>query len=166
MKTVSRGSTINQELESVSAAVQQEGNEQEEIKAEFRRILSARREVFELHFKRCLGLYGVICQLNDQWRVAVFRGEEPQNADEDRGFKELFERWLSLSDRVRQRAEFYERHCQKFDWRLHNDLRLYTQEARRTLQEWQPARLSTAKAFRTRTVSKEEAALLGFAVND
>jgi hypothetical protein len=164
MQTVSRGSTINRELESVSAAVQ-EGNEQEETRAEFRRILSAERRLFEHLFERYLGLYGMICELNDDWRVAVLRGEEPPNAEEDRGFRELFERWLRLSDRVRQRAEFYERHCQKFDWRLHHALRLYTEEVGRTLRDWQPARLSTAKAFRTRTVSREEAASLGFAVN-
>jgi hypothetical protein len=74
---------ITQELDFVFAAVQNEDVEREEPKAELGRLLSAQRQVFHHRFKGYLALYRLICQLIDQWRLAVFRGEEPPNPEED-----------------------------------------------------------------------------------
>jgi hypothetical protein len=166
MTTVFQQRIITQELDFVFATVQNDEVEREEGKVELGRLLTAQRQVFHHRFKGYLALYRLICELIDQWRLAVFRGEEPPDPEEDKGFKDDLERWLSLSDPIRQRAEFYDRHCEKLDWRMYHDLRLYTQEPRRSLAEWQPARPSTGKAFRARAVFPQEASALGLAPTD
>ncbi len=166
MKTVSQETILDKELRSVSDSIQEEASWQEDAEAQFGRIANVKREIFELTFKRYLALYQVIRHLNEERRLAVFRGEESPNAVEDKGFERLFEEWLKLSDPIRQRAEFYERHCREFGWRLHEDLQSFSQEARRTLREWQPAHTSTARAFRTRQVTRDEASALGLTVGD
>jgi hypothetical protein len=135
MKVVSRGKTIARELKHFENAVRTEDREPDGD-AGSRRALAEKRGVFQLHLRSYLSLFNLIGEENDGWRLAVARGEEEYSPEADAAIKDLYQKWLSLSDRIRQKMEFYGRHGAPFEKQYHTDLRLYTDEAGRVLGGW------------------------------
>ncbi len=100
-------------------------------------MMVEKRGVFLLRLKGYLGLFDLIAQVNDEWRGEVSSAREAYSVEADAQIKVLYQTWLSLSDPVRQRMEFYERQGLPIETVLYTNLRLYTQEVARILADWQ-----------------------------
>jgi hypothetical protein len=160
MNTIPFGGTIHRELLSLAEAVGQEVGDRPGGAVEFSRLLAEKSGVFRLWLKTYLGLFTLLEQLEDRWRLGVFRGEAGFDPGQEADIHGLFEIWSRLSDPMRQRMEFYARHA--LDIRSEaEELARCTQKVRHILTSWQPPTLAKSKALRIRYVTPEEATGLG-----
>ena len=112
---------------------------------------------FDVHFNLFLAVYEKIRELNRLWRRNVFRGDEPFSPEMDASLRGLFAVWCLLSDPIREKAEYFERHGANFNQSF-SRLAEYTREAKQTYRTWESPALSSSPALRTLKIAKEDLA--------
>lgn len=163
MEQVANSKEIDQGLEDIRRSVQEEnllpGGSPED--AEYRRSIAQKIAAFEPKLRVFLGLFKNTCGLNEFWRRAVFQGidvvQRDEKLDMDFVVRGLFGLWLHLSDVLRQRTEYFQRHGCRFEGNPVLDIRLYAQEARKILGSWQRPVRSLSVALRCATIPQETA---------
>jgi hypothetical protein len=156
MTAILRGATINKRLASLQHTLQEEQELTE------REHLTERVALFRVSCQTHLGLFEALNESYRDWRGRVFRGEEPFSAEVNQNMKDGFQRWLALSDDIRGEIESFHQHGVPVDEQLTTGLQALIEKARDTVAQWRPPALSTCVALRTRRVTREEAAQLGW----
>jgi hypothetical protein len=107
-----------------------------------------------------LGLFRLLEQVEDCWRMGVFRGEAGFDPKRAVDIRYLFEMWSDLSDPMLWLMKFYTQPGLDIGSEA-DELATCTQRVYHVLTSWQPVTLSKAKALRIRYVTRGEADALG-----
>jgi hypothetical protein len=153
---------IDRELDQIRKQMRVDESEFSDVQAkeqaEYRRKMKEKAQHFLRLFEEYLGVYDLLLAANKAWRSRVFRGEEPFDLKVDSTLRNLFAVWNTLSDPMRQRAEYHVRHnlCDDKLTPLVGKLVVNSDNARRVYLTWESPALSSSPALRTVKVPKDQ----------
>lgn len=124
-------------------------------------VLAEQRGLFELYLEFLLGVFRLIRDLEERYRLDVFAGVVGHDPQADDDVRQLYARWLEIADGFRQRAEFFGRQHLPLDRASVHDLALFSEKAKEAGTAWKTPKLSRSPAFRRRYTTPEVAATMG-----
>ncbi len=146
---------LDEEMENIRRSVVSSENEADRPKSRsgYAQEMIEKSVEFNGQFQLFLAIFDRIRELNGDWRKNVFRGDELFSATTDANVRSLFALWSFLSDPIRERAEYFERHGATFKDAF-SRLAEYAREAKQALRTWESPAPSSAPALRTHKVAQ------------
>lgn len=152
--TLKRGDAVHKELRSIERQVEAsfEGAYADPLE-DLRCTLHEQHGILRVRLQLLNGLFRVAQDLLDEWKRAVFTGEEAFEPAIETNLQAMFDLWLRIVEPHQQRVEFYERHGLPLDNDF-NELKAHMAKAASILRDWKSPSRSQAVALVTRRLSE------------